>query len=416
MNYKIILVFYLVSFSTLAEVLSIPHSNPWSKFFESCPTTKDCQNWNYEFDSTDRVIREPDYKLILLEDSPNLKLARKEIEPILYGLMGDSPCHEYNTLYIAKVLAHFWPGTPEYDALNKNVRHLLNAFFELANTGTYRPEGREDRHYSAPQAKCIAEKIREDSLVKSEFLKHCPVPDTCPKKDNAFWNPDLEIGVRDEPDYAGIKIDRGKLSPETSKTFALMNTIVWRNDPCDNMGALYLGKVLAYFWPGTSEYQNLNKNSQRLINILFQSGSVADQAKCFAQRIGISRAQSIWPWLVSIIPKFQSSCDEVYDDLDAAVFGLARKRADLFTYLATTEELAASEDRFFNCLQEMIHNKADVNYADSTGATPASLAAYFRFYRIVTLLEANGADMDLKDKSGYSARKILESRKENYEF
>ena len=105
-----------------------------------------------------------------------------------------------------------------------------------------------------------------------------------------------------------------------------------------------------------------------------------------------------------------SACKETYDDLVEAVRALAQTKIVLSTKFATPAELAAEEESFLNCFHEMVRNKSDVNYSDSTGLTPALAAAHFRLYGVLEFLEKNGANIDLKDQSGYSARICSEMR------
>ena len=107
------------------------------------------------------------------------------------------------------------------------------------------------------------------------------------------------------------------------------------------------------------------------------------------------------------------SCEGDYDDLNEAINALAEKKLLFALEFSTAEEIAALEKRFFSCCEQMIDGGVDVNYADSTGTTPAILAAYFKLKDILHLLEKKGADMHSKDQSGHSASSILEAITKN---
>jgi len=105
------------------------------------------------------------------------------------------------------------------------------------------------------------------------------------------------------------------------------------------------------------------------------------------------------------------SCDENYDDLNEAINALAEKKLLFAMKFSTAEEIVALEKRFLDCCEEMIDGGANVNYADSTGTTPAMLAVYFNLKDILSLLKKKGADMHSKDQSGNSAYDMINSAK-----
>lgn len=118
--------------------------------------------------------------------------------------------------------------------------------------------------------------------------------------------------------------------------------------------------------------------------------------------------------LVMTVPasaKNNSSCRESYDDLVVGIRELAREKLSLSQSFARPEKLLLLEQSFLECFKDMIQNGSNVNYADSTGQTPAIVAALYNLDPVLDLLKHEGADMNAKDGSGYSANNILKQKR-----
>lgn len=275
---------------------SVPPSSRWFQFMQDCPIAKDCSQRTSPYiippplDFTDET--EPNYEWFKKYDRKDKYASKAQTEPfdrMIYGLMGDEPCDEFNTLYLAKLLAHFWPDTPEYETLENDRKFLITTFLEEAETDTYYPEGGREPRYVAAQVKCLAERIRAVSIQSIELMNHCSMPTTCQNQQHALFREDLNLQTRDQPDYEVLQTNSGQLSPSAQRTFGLLGAILWRNNPCDSVGALYLARIMVHFWPNSPQYDALSEHSQHLLDSLFsRTEEVVSQARCLAEQLRAS--------------------------------------------------------------------------------------------------------------------------------
>jgi hypothetical protein len=141
----------------------------------------------------------------------------------------------------------------------------------------------------------------------SEIPEKCFVPCSKVKQERTRYDKppigeELMRRVGNEPDYEGLKSNSSKLSKRAQDSIGGAATVMLQNDPCDKEGALFTAKLMAYFWPGTPEYQTLNEDSKYTIDILFKYAEhstigssehpkpnyAIPQAKCIAE---VLRAQ-----------------------------------------------------------------------------------------------------------------------------
>ena len=103
---------------------------------------------------------EPDYDGFMKSRQAFSPNAERAMELALSFVQQNNPCDETGTLYLAKFMAYFWPETFEYKALDTRYQGGIELLFKIANKGTFTTEGKTVPHYVLPQAKCIAEILR----------------------------------------------------------------------------------------------------------------------------------------------------------------------------------------------------------------------------------------------------------------
>lgn len=108
---------------------------------------------------------------------------------------------------------------------------------------------------------------------------------------------------------------------------------------------------------------------------------------------------------------------------DVIYVAAAHKRCKILKYLVQSNKIKnpsslliyASKECIFYLVKYLIsHNKVDINYLDSTGASALHLACNKDFYGIAQYLVQNGADIKLKNSSGETAIDI--ATKNNHLF
>ncbi|MBH1989307.1 MAG: hypothetical protein I8H75_05875 [Myxococcaceae bacterium] len=149
--------------------------------------------------------------------------------------------------------------------------------------------------------------VNSAQYTLSEVPEVCFVPCSKVKQEKTRYDrppvgQELMKRVGNEPDYEGLKSGISPLSKRAQDSIGGAATVMWQNDPCDTEGTLFLAKLMAYFWPGTPEYQALNEDSRYTMDVLFKdaadstigsaeypkSNYATPQAKCIAE---VLRAQ-----------------------------------------------------------------------------------------------------------------------------
>ena len=153
--------------------------------------------------------------------------------------------------------------------------------------------------------------ISTGTAVAAPVYQMFDIPDECPAAVNCTYSPrpssslpprslvseDFNLKKNDEPDYDGFMTSRQTFSPNAERAMGLALSFIQQNNPCDEVGTLYLAKFMAYFWPETLEYKALDTRYQGGVDVIFDIAKekifstegqevqnyIAPQAKCIAE-------------------------------------------------------------------------------------------------------------------------------------
>ena len=153
--------------------------------------------------------------------------------------------------------------------------------------------------------------ISTETAIAAPVYQMFDIPQECPAPTNCACLPHLSLSLpprslvsedfnlkkEDEPDFKGLISDGKALSPSADKTGGLIYSFLQQNNPCDEVGTLYLAKFMAYFWLETLEYKALDKRYQGGVDVIFDiaeekifstegqevQNCIAPQAKCIAE-------------------------------------------------------------------------------------------------------------------------------------